>query len=195
MPGLRPSSSQRIASPVATASKSNIVRLPFGAALWHGKAGSLRKDCMGRPRALCAEQRERPRHPQPARGHRPPPARRLGRRGGRRNWARRRRGRASSSCCAARSTPGARSSTAASAERPTAGHEVTHGQAFLIDQLIRVLHDHVIGDLYPLPQPLEGRAADADRGRRLRPRRDGAAFGRRHRLHHPGQADRRGASR
>ncbi|HYD24851.1 MAG TPA: [protein-PII] uridylyltransferase [Croceibacterium sp.] len=37
------------------------------------------------------------------------------------------------------------------AERPTAGHEVTHGYAFLVDQLIRVLHDHVIADLYPAP--------------------------------------------
>ena len=37
------------------------------------------------------------------------------------------------------------------AERPTAGHEVTQGYAFLIDQLIRVLHDHVIADLFPVP--------------------------------------------
>src|SRR5690606_6879047 len=37
------------------------------------------------------------------------------------------------------------------AQRPSAGHEVTHGYAFLIDQLIRVLHDHVIADLHPCP--------------------------------------------
>ncbi|WP_347301982.1 [protein-PII] uridylyltransferase [Croceibacterium sp. TMG7-5b_MA50] len=34
-------------------------------------------------------------------------------------------------------------------ERPSAGHEITRGHAWLIDQLIRVLHDHVIADLYP----------------------------------------------
>jgi [protein-PII] uridylyltransferase len=37
------------------------------------------------------------------------------------------------------------------AERPSVGHDVTHGYAFLIDQLIRVLHDHVIADLHPRP--------------------------------------------
>ena len=37
------------------------------------------------------------------------------------------------------------------AARPSAGHEITHGHAFLIDQLIRVLHDHVIADVYPAP--------------------------------------------
>jgi [protein-PII] uridylyltransferase len=37
------------------------------------------------------------------------------------------------------------------AEKPSAGHEIVHGHAFLIDQLIRVLHDHVIADLYPAP--------------------------------------------
>ncbi|BBC71160.1 bifunctional uridylyltransferase/uridylyl-removing protein [Altererythrobacter sp. B11] len=35
------------------------------------------------------------------------------------------------------------------AERPSAGHDATHGYAFLIDQLIRVLHDHVIEHVYP----------------------------------------------
>jgi [protein-PII] uridylyltransferase len=35
------------------------------------------------------------------------------------------------------------------AERPSAGHEITRGHAFLIDQLIRVLHDHVVSDVYP----------------------------------------------
>ena len=37
------------------------------------------------------------------------------------------------------------------AEKSSAGHEITHGYAFLVDQLIRVLHDHVVGDLYPAP--------------------------------------------
>jgi [protein-PII] uridylyltransferase len=41
-------------------------------------------------------------------------------------------------------------------EHPSAGHEIAHGQAFLIDQLIRVLHDHVIGDLYPVPNRSKG---------------------------------------
>ena len=36
-------------------------------------------------------------------------------------------------------------------ENSSAGHEFTHGQAFLVDQLIRVLHDHVIGDLFAKP--------------------------------------------
>ena len=36
------------------------------------------------------------------------------------------------------------------AERPGSGHENAHGQAFLIDQLIRVIHDHVTDDLYPV---------------------------------------------
>jgi len=35
------------------------------------------------------------------------------------------------------------------AEKPSAGHEATHGYCFLIDQLIRVLHDHVIQHVYP----------------------------------------------
>ena len=34
-------------------------------------------------------------------------------------------------------------------EKPTAGHDVAEAQAFLIDQLIRVIHDHVITDVYP----------------------------------------------
>ncbi len=42
------------------------------------------------------------------------------------------------------------------AERSSAGHEFAHGQSFLIDQLIRVLHDHVIGDLYPVPNRSKG---------------------------------------
>lgn len=34
-------------------------------------------------------------------------------------------------------------------ERPSAGHDSAEAQAFLIDQLLRVIHDHVIGDVYP----------------------------------------------
>mgnify|MGYP000940184714 CR=1 FL=1 len=33
-------------------------------------------------------------------------------------------------------------------ERPTAGHDCAEAQSFLIDQLIRVIHDHVVGDVY-----------------------------------------------
>ncbi|MFA9200654.1 MAG: [protein-PII] uridylyltransferase [Cypionkella sp.] len=35
------------------------------------------------------------------------------------------------------------------AERPSAGHEITGGHAFLIDQLVRTIHDHVIAAVYP----------------------------------------------
>src|SRR5690606_20496376 len=42
------------------------------------------------------------------------------------------------------------------AAKPSAGHEITHGHAFLIDQLIRVLHDHVIADIYPAPNRSKG---------------------------------------
>ena len=41
-------------------------------------------------------------------------------------------------------------------EKPSAGHEIAHGYAFLVDQLIRVLHDHVIADLYPAPNRSKG---------------------------------------
>jgi len=34
------------------------------------------------------------------------------------------------------------------AARPSAGHESAEAQAFLVDQLIRLIHDHVAGDLY-----------------------------------------------
>jgi [protein-PII] uridylyltransferase len=36
------------------------------------------------------------------------------------------------------------------AEHPSAGHDCARGHAFLIDQLVRVIHDHVVHDLYPL---------------------------------------------
>ncbi|WDF72580.1 [protein-PII] uridylyltransferase [Novosphingobium sp. KACC 22771] len=34
-------------------------------------------------------------------------------------------------------------------ERPGAGHDCAEAQAFLTDQLLRVIHDHVISDVYP----------------------------------------------
>src|SRR6218665_906533 len=34
------------------------------------------------------------------------------------------------------------------AERPSAGHDVAEAQAFLIDQLTRVIHDHVVNHVY-----------------------------------------------
>ncbi len=34
------------------------------------------------------------------------------------------------------------------AEKPSAGHDCAEAQAFLVDQLVRIIHDHVIGDLY-----------------------------------------------
>jgi [protein-PII] uridylyltransferase len=41
-------------------------------------------------------------------------------------------------------------------EEPSAGHACVNGHAFLIDQLIRVMHDHVIADLYPAPNRSSG---------------------------------------
>src|SRR5262245_5549174 len=46
--------------------------------------------------------------------------------------------------------------TARLAEHPSAGHEITAGYAFLMDQLIRVLHDHVIADVYPNANRTQG---------------------------------------
>lgn len=37
------------------------------------------------------------------------------------------------------------------AEAPSAGHDVTSGYSFLMDQLLRVIHDHVTTHLYPVP--------------------------------------------
>ncbi len=42
------------------------------------------------------------------------------------------------------------------AEKPSAGHEIVKGHAFLIDQLIRVIYDHVTADLYPAPNRSKG---------------------------------------
>lgn len=44
-------------------------------------------------------------------------------------------------------------------EKPSAGHVSAEAQAFLIDQLIRVIHDHVVSDVYP--------AANRSSGERL----------------------------
>ena len=37
------------------------------------------------------------------------------------------------------------------AETPSAGHDVTGGFSFLMDQLLRVIHDHVTTHIYPAP--------------------------------------------
>ncbi|KHL24965.1 protein-PII uridylyltransferase [Croceibacterium mercuriale] len=42
------------------------------------------------------------------------------------------------------------------AEKPSAGHEITRGHAWLIDQLIRVVHDHVVEDVHPAPDRAPG---------------------------------------
>lgn len=34
-------------------------------------------------------------------------------------------------------------------EKPSAGHLCSEAQAFLVDQLVRVIHDHVVGEVYP----------------------------------------------
>ncbi|MEY2944314.1 MAG: hypothetical protein RLY97_2328 [Pseudomonadota bacterium] len=34
-------------------------------------------------------------------------------------------------------------------ERPTAGNDAAETQAFLVDQLLRIIHDHVVADVYP----------------------------------------------
>ena len=45
------------------------------------------------------------------------------------------------------------------ADKPSAGHDCAAAQAFLVDQLIRVIHDHVVGDVY--------RASNRSTGERL----------------------------
>jgi [protein-PII] uridylyltransferase len=34
-------------------------------------------------------------------------------------------------------------------EKPSAGYEIAEAQAFLVDQILRIVHDHVITDVYP----------------------------------------------
>ncbi|MFA7604138.1 MAG: [protein-PII] uridylyltransferase [Novosphingobium sp.] len=45
------------------------------------------------------------------------------------------------------------------ADKPSAGHDAAEAQAFLIDQLVRIIHDHVVGDVY--------RASNRSAGERL----------------------------
>jgi len=41
-------------------------------------------------------------------------------------------------------------------EKPTMGHDSAEAQAFLVDQLIRVIHDHVTQEVYPAPNRTSG---------------------------------------
>lgn len=41
-------------------------------------------------------------------------------------------------------------------EKPSAGHEVAEAQAFLVDQLLRIIHDHVTTSVYPAMNPSTG---------------------------------------
>jgi [Protein-PII] uridylyltransferase len=41
-------------------------------------------------------------------------------------------------------------------EKPSAGHEVAEAQAFLTDQLVRIIHDHVTENVYPAPNRSKG---------------------------------------
>ncbi|MAC58296.1 MAG: [protein-PII] uridylyltransferase [Novosphingobium sp.] len=41
-------------------------------------------------------------------------------------------------------------------EKPSAGHEVAEAQAFLTDQLVRVIHDHVVAHVYPVSNRSKG---------------------------------------
>ncbi len=42
------------------------------------------------------------------------------------------------------------------AAKPSAGHDCAEAQAFLIDQLVRLIHDHVTGDIYRASNPSSG---------------------------------------
>ena len=70
------------------------------------------------------------------------------------------------------------------------GTEAAAAYAFLTDQILRLAYDYVTLQLHP-----RGNATTSERllmlgGRRLWPRRDGAPFGRRHRLRDAVEADR-----
>ncbi|HKT85678.1 MAG TPA: [protein-PII] uridylyltransferase [Novosphingobium sp.] len=41
-------------------------------------------------------------------------------------------------------------------EKPSAGHDIAEAQAFLVDQLIRVIHDHVVDNVYPVSNRSRG---------------------------------------
>ncbi|CDO38658.1 MULTISPECIES: [protein-PII] uridylyltransferase [Novosphingobium] len=40
--------------------------------------------------------------------------------------------------------------------KPSAGHDVAEAQAFLVDQLMRVIHDHVVNNVYPVSNRSRG---------------------------------------
>jgi [protein-PII] uridylyltransferase len=55
-------------------------------------------------------------------------------------------------CADALDKPDAASFSTAARDKPSAGHEcVLHGHAFLTDQLLRVIHDHVTSHIFPAP--------------------------------------------
>ncbi|WP_298471158.1 [protein-PII] uridylyltransferase [uncultured Erythrobacter sp.] len=37
------------------------------------------------------------------------------------------------------------------AEKPSAGYECVHGHSFLVDQIVRVIHDYIVEHVYPVP--------------------------------------------
>jgi [protein-PII] uridylyltransferase len=41
-------------------------------------------------------------------------------------------------------------------EKPSAGHDIAEAQAFLVDQIIRVIHDHVVSNVYPVGNRSKG---------------------------------------
>ena len=64
-------------------------------------------------------------------------------------------------------------------ETPAKGVELAGAQAFLVDQLLRLLFDSVLNDLYPGQVRHRFGAVGAGGGGGLRPRPDGAVFGHR----------------
>ncbi len=40
--------------------------------------------------------------------------------------------------------------------RPSAGHEITGGHAFLVDQIVRLIHDHVVAHVFPVANRSSG---------------------------------------
>ena len=55
----------------------------------------------------------------------------------------------SSRCCAARLPPAGTEIARRLIENPSAGFEIAEAQAFLVDQLVRLIHDHVTSHIYP----------------------------------------------
>ena len=89
-----------------------------------------------------------------------------------------------------RSPPAAPRSRGGSRKSPMPAPRPPHAYAFLTDQILRLAYDFVDDAAASARQSDHLGAAAADGGRRLRPRRDGAPFGRRHRLRHALEADR-----